>query len=818
MNTPAPDSVSELSIEKAALEHLGWNEIKKAIADRAHSAAAADILLNFPLLDDPVKISAELDAVEEARALLRSHSSPNLSIPPLDAIFLRLEKGGALIPIELLEIKQLAETSSELIRFFERKGEDAPHLAAIAEDLADLSRLAEQIADVIHIDGEIKDTASDLLYELRKKHAELSRVIKSRLDNILASSTLLPHLQDRYHTVRNDRFVIPVKSGSQRHISGIVHDYSGSGQTVFIEPVQIVEAGNDLVMATNEIREEEKRLLAELTALAAKNIERLKSNLALTAKLDTYFARALLAEDLGLNKPTIGDGVYLAKLQNPLMLLNGERCIKNDVELPASKRAMIITGPNAGGKSVLLKSIGVAVLMLRAGIPIAASPDSRIYPFSPVFAAFGDAQDISLKLSTFSGHIKIISGILESAVGRSLVLLDEIGTDTDPNEGAALAIGVLEELNEQGATVFATTHYPELRALALNDDRFVNAAVGYDPESYEPTYRLHSGFAGQSFAIAVAERLGLKPHIVERAKELLGEREWRLSELARELMEQKERLDKEIETMEREKEALKKKLDAADERAKKLDEREFELQTKKRNALIEEIETTRKRVAEIIKDLQGVGGLKTAVDKSRELTLLSREERKKIIETEEKRYFRDLYEGRALKKEELSVGMTVYVPAFRISGKLVSFDLEKQRGVIDAGGMRVDVYLYELRRLEERVGEDKRVDVKRTRLKPEDIAPQATSGETMEIELDLRGERMEEGLSRLEEFLDKAFRNKAPFVRVIHGHGTGVLKKAVRQALGTHRFVKNFRPAPQNQGGDGATEITLDTSPEKGSG
>ncbi len=523
-----------------------------------------------------------------------------------------------------------------------------------------------------------------------------------------------------------------------------------------------------------------------------------------------------------------------------MLVLTGESVVPNDLVLgddaagdvvgdgagsAARGAGLIITGPNAGGKSVLLKAAGLSALMHRMGMPIAASASAALPFVTRVMGSFGDAQDLDAHLSSFTGQLARLTRILEASGPGTLVLLDEIGTETDPREGAALAIAVIERIVDAGALVLTTTHYPELRSLALDDPRFTNASVGIHPETFRPTFRLETGLAGQSYAFEAARRGGLPEAILKRAEQIAGEREVRLGRLSAELETQRMTLARMREEIEARDAELASREQKAHERNAKLEQREREVMHAQRKGLLKEIAELKAQVTTIVSRLRQLSvpaevksegdleAVRVAIGEAEkgvaELQSVERETAAKVAAQEREHHAAALAEGHAVEPSSLAPGRRVFIPAFRSEATVEAVDPRRERVTVPVFGKRVEVRLHELRGVAAGAGVAK-IEAPKPAPRPEAFAAGAvTSGDAFHFELDLRGKRVGDALDELDGWLDAAARNGLKLARVIHGHGTGALKQAVRENLSRSPWVASFHSARQEEGGDGATEVEL---------
>ena len=507
------------------LEDLAFPEVLAALGQRCRTAAGRSRALARSFLDDASAIRESLARVDEARELLQAQVSlPLGGVADIRSSVERAEKGGLLEPRELTAIAQTLFAFTRTRDALAERSTTAARLAFIGQRLPDLEKLAARIDRCFEADGEVSERASPALKEARDRIRGLHRTIKSRLDTLLHDERFVLHLREGYYTLRNNRYVVPVLAQARAEVPGIVHNASQSGQTLFVEPESLVGIGNDLAIAQSVALEEERRILQELSDAAGHESARILEGVEAAAELDEAEAAAQLGADLDASTPVVEDAdgsLVLLQLRHPLLVLRGREVVANDVRLGDEVRALVVSGPNAGGKTVTLTAVGLCAVLLRAGLQIPAARGSQLPLFSSVHSAVGDAQDLAQDLSTFSAHVRELKRILESAGPGGLALIDEIAADTDPREGAALAIAVLEELIGRGVRVLVTTHLEELKALTHVDGRFLNARVGFDSKRMAPTYKLQLGAAGTSSALDLASRMGLAPHVVDRARALV---------------------------------------------------------------------------------------------------------------------------------------------------------------------------------------------------------------------------------------------------------------------------------------------------------
>ncbi|NNL86848.1 MAG: endonuclease MutS2, partial [Myxococcales bacterium] len=499
------------SVETKTLLRLEWHELVEQLRSSARTPLARDRLtdLHAPFAASRGEMLRLQVMTRQADGLLEAgRDLPVGDLSPLDEIFGRVGRGGSVTPRELREVASACGALSDARGLLDASAEVAPDLAEAGTAIVSLAFLAEEIHSSIGPDGVILDSASDALARARSETQRLAGEGKRRMEGALRDESLRASLADSFYTVRNDRFVLPVRADARGSVPGIVHDASASGATIFVEPSDFVELNNRHKRAELEALREERRIVAALSAEVARAVPELRAGLEALAELDLIFARAKLSRQLGGVPPEIGDEgvIEIRALRHPLL---GAHAVPNDFSLGGPYRVLVISGPNAGGKTVAMKAAALAALCVRAGLYVAGDAGARVDVFDEVLADIGDEQDIRENLSTFSAHMANLAAIVRDAGPRSLVVLDEIGVGTDPSEGAAIAQATLEALAERGARVVTTTHYNLLKELAEVDERFENAAVSFDPETLRPTYELRMGIAGTSSALSVAERMGM---------------------------------------------------------------------------------------------------------------------------------------------------------------------------------------------------------------------------------------------------------------------------------------------------------------------
>jgi DNA mismatch repair protein MutS2 len=666
--------------------------------------------------------------------------------------------------------------------------------------------LEKSIAEAIDFESEaVKDSASLRLLKARRGIARAQSEIQSKLRAMLSDSRVQPHLKDNFVTMREGRYCLPVRAESKNAVPGIVHDRSGSGGAFFIEPQAVVELNNRLRELALEEREAIREILRILSASVGGVAGELKSSLAACADLDLVFAKARLSKQHHALAPILADqGFYLRAARHPLV----EHCIPNDILLGDDFDVLLLTGPNTGGKTIVLKTLGLSVLMAMCGLHIGADAGSTLCLPRRVFADIGDEQSIEQSLSTFSSHMKSIIAILNEAEKGDLVLFDEIGAGTDPDEGAALAKAILRTLSRRGVLVLATTHYGELKQFALSAERFQNASVEFDQRSLQPTYRLRIGVPGASNAIAIASRLGLAPELAQRAKRYLGKAREETEIATQKLEETQRELREKTEDAESERAQVQRLQREFDEKLQKLQsQRDAEIAGARAEAA-RIVRQAQEEADAILKELRSAGkeSKQTEVARGRLKTLREKttiSHGNGAAQREKKREIPTPAEAappcsRAstpphLQTPKLQIGDAVRVASFNKEGVLLSAPDANGRAAVRIGAMKVEVPVVEL------------APVRQAGSTPAPVFAGHVFGVPEEI--NLIGKRTDEAIAELEEVFDNAILANAKSLRIIHGRGTGALKRAVHNYLKNTRTISTFDLAPADEGGEGATIV-----------
>ncbi|MFN0094555.1 MAG: endonuclease MutS2 [Dehalococcoidia bacterium] len=704
--------------------------------------------------------------------------------------------GQMLAPGDLVDVAGTLRAAWRLHHTLEKLRERVPTLAGIADGACDFRKFTDAVDSSITPRGDVADSASDALGAVRRELRSAQDRLEARAQAALADAIRRGIVQDALLTERNGRKVVPIKSDFRGALPGIVHDVSSSGATLFLEPLAVVEAGNQVRELQVAEDREVRRVLLRLTAMVGEREDEAMASLFALGRLDVVSAKGRLARKLKAELPPPGDPSSWLRAEGETKVVRGRhpllrgKVVPTDIAVGGATRGVLITGPNTGGKTVALKTLGLLTLMAQAGLPVPCAEDSLFAVYPRVFADIGDEQSIEQSLSTFSSHMRNIIGILEKAEPRTLVLLDELGAGTDPTEGAALARAILETLLERGCTLVATTHHGELKAFAHNDPRLTNANVEFNLETLSPTYHLTIGLPGQSNAIAIAQRLGLKSDVITKAQAQLRPEHFEMEQLLSEIREERAtaaEARREAELAKREGEAL--RLELARRREDIDQERVAILGTAQREAedilgrYRNELDQLRRRGQQ--REAPGNGADETLRRLDADLGKLAskaRPQRREAVITEVTR--------------QLQPGDTVHVRDIPQRGVALSGIGEDGRVDVQFGSLRMKVSV-------ERIDNVGTVELG-TRVTLPEIKISAPP-----LELDLRGQRAEEALSKFETYLDDAYRSGVPFIRIIHGKGTGALRAAIRDALRGHPLVKSYEGGKIAEGGDGVTVAIL---------
>ncbi len=790
-------------MDQKALETLEYHKIIQRLAERCHfSASREKALALHPSTDREEVESLQVETAEAVRLLTYHPGTTIGGARDLRPLVEDATRGILLEPEGLLKVKYSLVAARDLKRFMADVEKEYPHLLEISSRLPGSLGLVDAITRAISDEGEIKDSASDDLARIRQDLRLQHDRLRERMESMIHSSQISKYLQETIFTQRGGRYVLPIRADAKGKVRGIVHDKSASGATLYLEPERVVEANNRHRQLKVDEREEERRVLSALSGLVGDHGKALKDMVETQAHFDLALARGRFAGDLDGHRPTLHPfpekrqgkhpGVVLRLYSARHPLLPRDEVVPIDVSLDEDTYALIITGPNTGGKTVTLKTVGLLACMAQSGMHIPTASGSEISLFENVFADIGDEQSIEQSLSTFSSHITNIIHILEEANPRSLVILDELGAGTDPQEGAALARALMNHILERGITTLVTTHHPALKAYAHTTPGVVNASVEFDLETLQPTYHLTVGLPGRSNALAIARRLGLGEDIVSEARRKINPADVKADDLLDEIRRQRnmaEEARQAAENARREAEEMQQELA---QRLQDIENERYQILEEARRSAREEVEQLRNEVLHIKErvnqDKDPGEELQEVEDKLEQVE----EELSRPVESRRPDVVPPRKEGPIL------VGSRVYIRSLDQKGVVESLD--GGQAEVQMGNMRVRADVEDLEPTGEEVREGR--ETTSTVRKPKDVSSPGT-------ELDLRGQRVDEALRNLEYYLDRAYVAGLPWVRIIHGKGTGRLRSAVRKELKTHPQVDEFERGDLNEGGDGVTVVNF---------
>jgi len=776
---------------------LEFNKVKEQLQKKVASSLGREKVANLIPSTQYEEVVKWQEATDEATTVLRLRGNV-----PLGGIFdvrpsvKRAEIGGTLSSNELLDVASTIYAARQVKQFIEQVVEDEdlqlPIITEHIEKLMPLPEVEQTIKMSIDENGTVLDGASDQLRGIRQKLRSTESRIREKLESLIRSSSAQKMLSDAIVTIRNERFVIPVKQEYRSAYGGIVHDQSSSGATLFIEPQAIVTLNNELQEAKVKEKQEIERILIALTVQVAEVANELRQNVYLLGELDFMFAKGRYSHELKASKPKMNDRGYIKLVKAKHPLIAQEDVVANDIELGDQYTSIVITGPNTGGKTVTLKTLGLFTLMAQAGLQIPALDGSEMAVFKHVFADIGDEQSIEQSLSTFSSHMVNIVDILQKVDHESLVLFDELGAGTDPQEGAALAISILDQVYERGARVVATTHYPELKAYGYNREGVVNASVEFDIETLSPTYKLLIGVPGRSNAFEISKRLGLSAEVIEHAKGYIGSETNKVENMIASLEDSRRQSEHELEEAEELRKEAQKLHKELQSQIIEFNEKRDKLYEKAEEKAQATVQAASEEAEKIISDLRKMSQKNHALVKEHEL-IEARKRLEDAVPTLEK----SKKKPAVPKKQErtLQAGDEVKVLSWGQKGTLVE-QVSNNEWQVQMGIMKMKVKEKDL----EYISSPKPVETK-------PLAMVKGKDYHVNLELDLRGERYENALIRVEKYIDDALLANYPRVSIIHGKGTGALRKGVQEYLKNHRSVKNIRFGEASEGGSGVTVV-----------
>ena len=776
---------------------LEFSKIRTQLAEYATSEKGKQMIKELPIEVEAKAVQHKIEETTDGVELLRLKQG--IPIPRLKDISFalkRLELEAGLNGRELSDILRVLATTYEVERFFEKVEEEEIALKRVprlVEKLESIPEVTHELEASIREDGYVLDSASPTLHGVRVGIQKTEQEIRRQMDQYLTGKNA-QYLSDTIITIRNDRYVLPVKAEYKSVFGGTVHDQSATGQTLFMEPQAVVNLNNKLREYQVQEKREVERILWELSQKLMPYTNSLHQNHYVLARLDVVNAKALYAHELKATEPIIDANNYVALWQAWHPLLDREKAVANDIILGEEYQAIVITGPNTGGKTILLKTVGVIQLMAQMGLYIPAGENSRVGVFTEIFADIGDEQSIEQNLSTFSSHMSNIVSILKQINDKSLLLIDEIGSGTDPQEGSSLAIAILDYIASKQSYVIASTHYPELKAYGYDRPKTINASMEFDGDTLQPTYQLLLGVPGRSNAFDISKRLGLPSIIIDQARGLLSEEDQDLNAMISDLEQKRRRAQRDADKMRHQLELstqLLADLQRETEQFQANKARLLEEAKERANTLIEQSQDDADKILSEIRELQL---------RSKQSTVKEHEMIEKKTALKDLKHEQALKKNKVLRKEKakkaLQVGQSVEVLSFGQRGTLVE-KVNDQEWVVQMGIIKMKIAVEDLSPIAETQEAKQQVIVKSAR------------SSHVSSELDLRGKRYEEAMKDLELYLDAAILANYPRVTIIHGRGTGAIQQGVHKTLRSHRSVASFEFAPMNTGGNGATIVTF---------
>lgn len=784
------------------LQTLAFDRIQNAVAQHTRTVTGREAAQRLVPSADYQEVIKKLTETSDSLKVQRLRGG--IPVPQLENIhphMKRISIGANLNGIELAQISRVLQTVAELIRFFDDLQENEIELERLyqwSEQLTHLPELTRTLKQAIDEDGRVTDEASPELKQLRGQIHRLEQQIREQLDGLIRGKNA-KYLSDTIITMRNDRFVIPVKQEYRNIFGGVVHDQSTSGQTLFIEPKQIVDLNNRLRQQQIAERTEIERILSELSAALVPYQKEVMANVKVITHFDVLQAKAQYAKEINGTIPAVNQNHFIEFIQARHPLIDADKVVANDLTLGKEYKTIVITGPNTGGKTITLKTLGLLQLMGQAGLPLPVSEESQMGVFTEIFADIGDEQSIEQNLSTFSSHMTNIVRIVEQINDESLVLFDELGAGTDPQEGAALAISILDAVAAKGAYVMATTHYPELKVYGYNRPETINASMEFDVESLSPTYHLLIGVPGRSNAFDISKRLGLDTQIIEHAKQLMTDDSQDLNEMISDLENRRKMAETEyLEVRHYVDEATKLYHDLKEGYEYFYQEREKEQQKAKQkaNQIVEEAQEQAEEIIKEIRRMQLEGNQNETI---KEHELIAAKSKLSELHQEENHLAKNKVLQKAKRQKQLKPGDEVIVDTYGQRGVLLDkvgdHEWQVQLGILK---MKVD--------------ENDMTPVspaKESNNKQRVVHVKGADQSHVPSQLDLRGKRYEEALHEVDQYLDAAILAGYPQVTIVHGKGTGALRQGITDFLKQHRSVKSFGFAPANRGGNGATIVVF---------
>ena len=783
-------------MEKRVLKTLEYDKILAMLKERASCCVSRELVDTMEPSGDFDTVERELKLTAEAETLFyKTGRSPVDDFPDMRHCLERMHAALFLSTGELLGIASCLKAARIAKDILAKEVGEESYLYNLAGLLITHRSAEEEINRCIINEDEIFDGASPALARIRRAMRLANEKVREKLNSMIRSTAYQKYLQEPIITIRNGRFVIPVKQEYRQQVPGLIHDQSSSGATLFIEPSAVVELGNEYKKLLAEEADEIERILTELTAMLAPYADEIREDLNIMGQIDLIFAKAKLSRELNAVMPRLNRNNYVRIVRGRHPLIPADRVVPIDIWIGRDYRSLIITGPNTGGKTVTLKIVGLFALMVQSGIFVPANEGSEFPVFEHIYADIGDEQSIEQSLSTFSSHMKNIVGILDKADENSLVLLDELGAGTDPIEGAALAMSILEELNDRHCICVSTTHYSEIKAFAMTHEGMENASMEFDIDRLCPTYRLYIGIPGKSNAFEISSRLGLPNSIIDKAKGFLKGEDVRFEDIISSAQSQHRIAEEERKMAEEARAELEKLRADAERERRKLDEDRNRLQAKAKEDAKRIVADTKREMEKLIVEIRSIKDIdRSAADR----VIQAARDTLRATETA-------VNEKEAIKKEDntkppktVRAGDTVNIVTLDQKATVLSAPDSKGEVMVQAGVMKLNVKLKDIRLIEEKKA-----------AAPTSGKVGLGAGKQVGLELDVRGMLVDEANIMVDRYLDDAYNAGLSEVNIIHGKGTGALRAGVQAFLKRHPLVKGYRMGSYGEGDAGVTVVTL---------
>lgn len=789
-------------MNQKAFKVLEYNKIIDFLMQEAASQLAKNVISEMKPLVDVYQIKELLAETTEAVMVIVHKGAPPIgAFYDIENSLHMANKGGSLTMKQLLEILYNINTAGRTINFLKSDLPPLPIIKGIGEVLFTDKTLAENIDRCIFSEDEMADNASSELKSIRRAIIRQNEAVKSKMTQILNSSENRTMLQDSIVTMRQGRYVIPVKQEHKGRFPGIVHDQSATGATLFIEPQAIVTLNNELRQLELDERVEIERILAELSGQVAEDFQQLLNNQKLLLQLDIIFAKGKLSCKQNASEAKINEKGYIKIIQARHPLINPKDVVPINIEFGRGYNSLVITGPNTGGKTVTLKTVGLLAMMSQSGFHIPAAEGSEMPVFKKIYADIGDEQSIEQSLSTFSSHMNNIVEIVENADDETLVLLDELGAGTDPTEGAALAISILDDLYSKGSRTLATTHYTELKKYAIATPGVENASMEFNVETLRPTYRLFLGIPGKSNAFEISQRIGLNKELIDKARSLIDKGEIEFETVISSIEADKKKAELERDEAIMLKIAMQKQKDDFDRRQNKLEEKQIAIIEKARQEAKDIVRDAKQIVDQVQKELREIKQLENASERQ----TVFEDNKKKLRETESKLRVKEtlIENDNPIKLEEIKIGERVKLVNLNQNGEILTMPDDKGDLQVQVGNIKINTNMSTLMLIID--GTKKKPQLKKSKY----ASLYKYKTQEVSTSINVIGKNLDDAIMDVDKYLDDAYISGLSEVTIIHGRGAGILREGLTQMFKSHKHVDTFRKGSYTEGGDGVTVCTL---------